>query len=128
MYKDTAKLLKAKTQSAEYLASIAQKRGGLSGCKFDVERHGDKSAAIGSHYDFVDKQPAEVLKKQYTYKYKDDKGVEHVQSSFEPADYEQEIVFLSEEDLRGLGFGKGATTGMKAGPSSASAKDYGSQL
>jgi urease beta subunit len=128
MYKDTPKLLKAKTQTAEYLASIAQKRGGLAGCTFDVERHGDKSASVGSHYDFIEKRPVEELKKKYVRTYKDEKGKDVTVSVFEPADYEQEIVFLTEEELRGLGFGKGATTGMKPSTSSASAKDYGSQL
>jgi len=129
VFKDSPKLLKAKPQSADYLAKIAQKRGGLAGITFDVSRHGEKSAAIGSHYDFVSKEEnLEALEKKYTRTYKDDKGKDVTETVFKPADYDTEISFLSEDDLRALGFGKGVAGGMKATTTAAKSQNYDDQL
>lgn len=127
-YTNSPKILKAKMKSAEYLAGLAKKRGGLAGIKFDITRVGDKSASIGSHYDFVDKQDAEVLRKQFTRKFKNEAGKEVVETVFKPADYDNEIVFLTEQELRNLGFGKGAVTGQNKHAQQATSDDYSDQL
>lgn len=137
VYKDTPKLLVAKTQSFELLNKIAQKRGGLAGCTFDVSRMGDKAAAIGSMFDFVEKHDVEVLKKEFTRKVKDDKGNEtgKVETIFKPADYEHEIVYRSAEDLAAMGFGKGGVGGAPKAPAQQGSQagqggytDYSQQL
>lgn len=127
-YSNTPKILKAKMKSAEYFANLSKKRGGLAGCRFDVMRSGDKSASIGSHYDFVDKRPIEELKKEYTRTYKDDKGKEVTTTVFTPANYEEEIVFMTEQELRDLGFGKGAITSHNQHAQAASGSNYDSEL
>lgn len=124
-YVNTRKLLVAKTQSFEMFNKIAIKRGGLAGAKFDVSRTGDKSAAIGSMYDFTEKGDPEELKKKYTRTYKDKEGKEHTVCDFEPLDYEKEIVFRGEEELRKIGFGKGNSAGGVSGFSGSSAAGNG---
>lgn len=135
-YRDTPKLLVAKTQSFELLNKIAQKRGGLAGCSFDVSRMGDKAASIGSMFDFVEKHDVEALKKEFTRKVKDDKGKEtgKVETTFVPANYETEIVYRTADELKALGFGKAGVGGApKAGAQQSGAQaggntDYSSQL
>lgn len=101
VYKDQPRLFAAKRDTIKLLQKIAVKRGGLAGCKFDVTRTGQKSAAVGTQFDFVDKTPIADLKKKYMGKDKDGKPV----TLFVPANYEHEIVFRSAKELRELGFG-----------------------
>jgi hypothetical protein len=134
VYTNTRKLLKAKPTSFELLNKLAIKRGGLAGCRFDVSRNGDKSAAIGSLFDFTEKNPVDDLKAKYTRTYKDKDGKEHTVCDFEPANYTEEIVFRGEDELRQLGFGKGAVSGGMSGFSgsnpggNATATDYSKEL
>ena len=69
-YSNTPKILAAKSQSFEMLNKLAIKRGGLAGCTFDVSRMGDKSASIGSMFDFIEKTEIEVLKTKFTRTFK----------------------------------------------------------
>lgn len=123
-YKDTPKLLVAKPTSMEYLQKRAEKFGGLAGVTFDVSRIGDKSASIGSMFDFVRKEEnLDILKARYTRTYKDEKGNEVVKSIFVPADYEKEITFHTGDELRAMGYGKASTTGGVSGFSSSGGQD-----
>ena len=116
VYKDTPKLLVAKPQAMEYLQKRADKFGGLAGVTFDVSRTGDKSASIGNTYDFVSQeQDLEVLRKKYTRTFKDEKGKEVTKSVFVPANYEEEIVFHTGDELRQMGYGKPGVTGGVSG-------------
>lgn len=136
VYRDTPKLLVAKSQSFELLNKIAIKRGGLAGCSFDVSRMGDKAAAIGSMFDFVEKHDVKELEKEFTRKVKDDKGNEtnKVETVFKPANYEQEIVYRSAAELTEMGFGKGGIGGapqaqkQSGGSPDGAAKDYSQEL
>lgn len=137
-YTNTPKILVAKSQSFDLLNKLAQKRGGLAGVTFDVSRSkADKSPAVGDLFDFVEKNEIEVLKKKYTREITvDEKGVskKKVVSVFVPADYDKEIVYRSEQELRALGFGKAPSIGMVGAASSgdgeqaAGSSDYESQL
>lgn len=109
-YKDTPRLLVAKPQSFEILHKIAVKRGGLAGARFDVSRVGDKSASIGSMFDFIEKTDVAELKKKYERTVKVD-GQDKVIDVFSPANYEEEVIFHSESELRALGFGTTGLTG-----------------
>jgi len=101
MYKDTKKLLVAKPQTYEILLKHAIKRGGLAGCTFDASRVGDKSASVGSMFDFVEKNDVKELQKLYMIEKADPKtNVKTKVTNFTPADYEKEIVFKSGDDLR----------------------------
>lgn len=110
-YSNTPKILAAKSQSFEMLNKLAIKRGGLAGCTFDVSRMGDKSASIGSMFDFIEKTEIEVLKTKFTRTFKGEDGKEKTVSLFVPTDYEKEIVYRTANELRQLGFGKQATSG-----------------
>lgn len=100
-YKDTKKLLVAKPQTYEILTKHAIKRKGLAGCTFDASRVGDKSAAVGSMFDFIEKNPIEELQKLYVIEKVDPKTNQKVKvTNFTPADYDKEITFKSGEDLR----------------------------
>lgn len=103
IWKDQQKLLVAKPQTFELLNKHALKRGGLAGVTFDASRVGDKSASVGSMFDFVEKHSVEELQKQYQVEKLDPKTNTKVKvSNFVPADYESEIVFRSGEALRKL--------------------------
>lgn len=101
IWKDTKKLLVAKPQTHELLTKHAIKRGGLAGCTFDASRVGDKSASVGSMFDFVEKKPIEELKAIYLIEKVDPKTNAKMKvTNFTPADYEKEIVYKSGDDLR----------------------------
>lgn len=95
--KDTRKLFVAKRNTIQLLTKIATKRGGLAGCTFDVSRIGDKSPGVGTQFDFVEKfESYEDIAEKYGLK------LEEVA----PANYEDEIRYLSPEELISLGLGK----------------------
>lgn len=117
MYRDTPKLLALKPKGFELLAHKAKKYGGLAGCTFDVARLGDNSVATGDNYDLVIKTPVEELQPKYVHQVDDGKGHKTQQTFFVPANYEEEIVFRTGEQLRELGLGtvSAATTQSKGG-------------
>lgn len=125
VYKDTVKILAAKPTTFEMLNKLAIKRGGLAGSTFDVSRSGDKSAAVGSNFDHIEKHTVEELQKKYIRDVKDPKsGKISKEMFFKPANYEEEIVYRDEDTLRQMGFGKGVTTG-KAPVKASAAKPSG---
>ena len=115
VYKDSKRLVVAKPNTMEILTKIALKRGGLAGCTFDVSRMGENSAAIGSIFDFVEKNEINELQAAFTEEIEVN-GKKAVVSKFTPVEYDKEIVFRSPEELVALGVGKpvisGAGTGM----------------
>lgn len=130
-YTNEPKILAAKAITFELLNKIALKRGGLAGATFDVSRIGDKSAAVGSMFDFTEKRDPEVLKALFTKTYKDEKGQDKTETVFVPAAYEEEIAYRTGDELRALGFGKaGAMPSSQAKPPVANSAptDYESQL
>lgn len=124
-YTNQRRLLVAKAPSFEMLNKLAIKRGGLAGARFDVSRTGDKSANIGSMFDFTEKLEIDVLKKKYMRTYKDKDGKEVTVCDFEPANYEEEIVFKGEDELRKLGFGKSGVAGNVSGFSGGQSSSQG---
>jgi hypothetical protein len=94
--KNTRKLLVAKRESLKMLTKHAAKRGGLTGCTFDVSRGNDKTASIGNQYDFTSKASMTEVAAKYGLK----------PEEVAPADYNSEITFLSNEQLLELGIGK----------------------
>jgi len=94
---NTRKLFVAKQSTIKQLTKIAAKRGGLTGCTFDVSRTGHQSPSVGNQFDFVQKFDSyEEIAEACGLK------VEDVQ----PANYEEEIRYLSPEQLIELGVGK----------------------
>lgn len=116
-YQHQKRLLVAKSQTMELLTKMAIKRGGLAGCTFDVSRMGEQSAAVGSIFDFVDKNPVEALMKEFQIEIEDPKTKQKfTETYFTPADYEQEIIFRTPEELLKLGVGnKPVGMGMNPG-------------
>jgi len=96
IFKDVPKLFVAKKDTIKTLQMLGAKRGGLSGCTFDVPRSGDKSPSVGSIFDFLEKTPVEDLKKKYVRK--NDKGV--IETFFVPASYEHECQYRTADELR----------------------------
>lgn len=94
IYKDQIRLFAAKRETVKTLQNLAKKRGGLRGCRFDVSRTGDKSAAVGNVFDFQEKLTMEQIQAKYG-----EKAV--------PINYDEvlEAMFMSAKDLRKLGFG-----------------------
>lgn len=90
----------AKPGTRKLLAKLASKRGGLTGCTFDVSRTGDKSPSVGDQFDFVTKATSyEEIAAKY------DLPIEQVQ----PLDYDDEIRYVEPEELIKAGVGKAPT-------------------
>jgi len=89
------RLFACKRDTFKRLQNIATKRKGLAGATFDVTRIGDKSAAVGSDFDFTEKRPRSELMKVY--------GLD--EESVTPYNYEEIITYRSAEELNSLGFG-----------------------
>lgn len=96
VYKNRRKLFVAKKETMRLLAKKAAKHGGLTGCTFDVTRVGDKSAAVGSAFDFVTKGSLDEVMTKYDLKPDD----------VTPADYGKELVYREPDELVELGVGK----------------------
>ncbi len=117
--KDQKKLFVAKKQTIKQLSKIAVKRGGLAFATFDVQRDGEKGAAVGTQFDFVEKlKPAEFKAK---YELKD----EYVQ----PAQLEKEITYRSADELVEMGLGqKKNGPGTEKGVSESQKKSLADEL
>lgn len=98
--KNTKKLFVFKGTTLQKLTVIAQKRGGLTGCMFDVTRTGDNSASVGSDFDFEKKfkTRAEIMEAFDI----DEEDADDVM----PADYEAEFSAKTPEELISLGIAK----------------------
>lgn len=96
VYENTKRLFVPKKITVMQLSKIAVKRGGLTGCTFDVSRSGDKSASVGSQFDFVSKASLSEIAQKY--------GLEP--DYVQPANYDEEIVYRTPEELVELGVGK----------------------
>ena len=120
-YFNQPRLLVVKSPTFEILNKIALKRGGLAGATFDVSRIGDKSASVGSMFDFQSKEEdLDVLRAKYTRTYKDKEGKDVTETVFKVADYENELTYHDAAGLIALGFGK---------PAAATASgNYGAQM
>jgi hypothetical protein len=101
VYKDQKKLFIASSNTLMVLQQLAAKRKGLVGCTFDVYRTSKTDARVGSTFDFIERNSLEDLQEQFKIKNEQGKEVTY----FTPADYEKELPFKSEEDLRAMGFG-----------------------
>ena len=100
-HKDQVMLLVAKRQSQQLLEYQAAKRGGLAGVTFDVARMDeDQSPAVGTSFDFVEKNEIEKVLKKY---------------KAEVIDYEDVINYRTPEELRKMGFGKAGKIGDEPG-------------
>ena len=99
VHQHTKKLFVAKRQTFAVLSKLAVKRGGLSGCTFDVMRTGDKSASVGTQFDFVEKN-----------NFNDIASACGLQTSdVSPAVYEDELVYHSASELSAMNVGKPVT-------------------
>jgi len=95
MHKNERRLFVCKRETFKRLQKIATKREGLSGATFDVSRTGDKSASVGSDFDFVEKRIEAEIRKAYSLT-KDDVAA---------FDYEEVIVYRDASELQKIGFG-----------------------
>jgi hypothetical protein len=105
-YKNQPRLFVMKQQTAKLLQNLGEKRKGLAGCTFDILRAGDKSPAVGSSFDFIEKNSVKDLQAQFMEK--DEHG--KMKTVFVPADYEKEIVYRSAKELMQFGFASSGTS------------------
>lgn len=106
------KLFVAKKQTIRLLSKLAVKRGGLTGCTFDVMRGDKKTAAVGSQFDFDEKNSLEDIAEACDLKLED----------VQPADYDAEITYHTSDELVELGLGK-APSGPGYGNKSSGSSD-----
>lgn len=93
----TKTLFVCKRETFKRLQKIAQKREGLAGATFDVSRTGEKSAAVGSDFDFVEKVKLDKAQAKVW-------GVDDVA----PYNYEEMFTYRTGKELRALGLGGGS--------------------
>lgn len=93
--KDQKRLFVAKGITYKDLCKKAVKRGGLKGCSFEVTRSGDKSAAVGSSFEFSKKQTMAELKAE---------GLSA--EDLQPLAYEDELTYYTAAQLLEMGLGK----------------------
>ncbi len=86
------KLFIAKRATVKILQKIASKRGGLAGCTFDVSRTGEKSASVGTLFDYTEKEDVQDFMNKHKLKI---------------LDYENVLPYVPASDLRKVGFGSG---------------------
>lgn len=100
LIQNSRKLFIAKRNTIKILTKIAVKRGGLSGCTFDISRGGKNDPAVGSQFDFVQKygKRSEIAAKF---------GLK--EEEVQPANYAEEIRYRTPEQLIELGVGKAAS-------------------
>lgn len=122
VYKDTPRLYVAKKGTIKLLQQAATKRGGLAGCTFEISRLNENDPTVGGSFDFERKRSVAECQKEYTRKGKDGK----TSTTFVPADYEKEIVYLPGKKLREMGFGTGKPIG--AADTEAAAKGAGDHM
>ena len=96
IYKDSPRLFVAKKDTIKSLQMLGAKRGGLAGCTFDISRTGEKSASVGSMFDFQEKTSIEELQKKYVRKNTEGK----IETFFVPADYFKECQYRTAAELR----------------------------
>jgi hypothetical protein len=107
VHKDQKRLYAVKRESLKLLRKMAVKRDGLRGCSFDLSRTGDRSPAVGSHYDFL-KKWEDMDKFKESYNLDDVDGL----------DYEDTIQYKTAKELTDLGLGV-ASGGIGSEPSAA---------
>lgn len=122
VYKDQVRLFAAKKDTIKLLQGYAVKRGGLRGCKFDVVRVGDKSASVGSGFDFTEKYNDAQLKAMWgqvkVVEQINGKPTPKIVDHSKPINYDWylETIYQPAEALRKLGFGSlGGPIGSEAG-------------
>lgn len=112
-YSDMPRLLALKPKGFEIVAHKAKKQGGLEGRTFDVARLGENATNTGDVWDFVEKKDIAELQAQFMRNVKDDKGNDtgKKETYFVQADYEEEIVFRTGDELRAMGLGVASAGG-----------------
>lgn len=112
VYVNQRRLLAVKPTVFEKLNKKAIMRGGLVGTTWEVSRATKKVAATGDDFDFIEKVDPKILIPKYLMEVKDATGkVTGKTTAFVVADYEKEINYKNEEQLRQMGFGSGTYTG-----------------
>lgn len=103
------RLFVAKRGTLKILQKLAEKRGGLAGCTFEVSRTSDKSPSVGDMFDFSQQDSLEELREHFG---QDDEG----NWIATPANYDEEVVYRTADQLIELGIGKAvASIGAKKG-------------
>lgn len=120
-YTNQRRLLAVKPTVFEKLNKKAGVRQGLIGTTWQVSRTNKKVAATGDDFDFIQKADPKVLKPMYMMDVKDAKGtVTGTTTAFIVADYEKEITYKTEDQLRQMGFGVGGSGPVDSGYSHSS--------
>lgn len=110
------RLFVAKMDTIKYLRKQAIKRGGLTGCRFEVSRTGDKSAAVGNNFEFESKYTPLEVAAEY--------GVDA-----SPLVYEDIIQYKSASELLSLGLGiSTGGIGSESAPASGTTPDLSNDL
>lgn len=95
--KNQRRLYVMKKGTIKHLQKLAEKRGGLAGCTFDIGRTGDKEPNVGNQFDFVEKHPSlDSIAAELGLKAED----------CVPLNYGEEIKYYTPQELIELGVGK----------------------
>jgi hypothetical protein len=116
VHRNERKLYAVKRDTLKLLRKQAVKRGGLAGCTFEVSRTGDRSASVGSHFDFVKKWDSrDAIAAEYG-------------CDTDALNYEDVIQYRTAEELIALGLGTAPSSiGSETAPTG-EAPDLSTQL
>ncbi|MCO5157900.1 MAG: hypothetical protein M9945_14320 [Aquamicrobium sp.] len=95
--KNQRRLYVMKKGTIKHLQKLAEKRGGLAGCTFDIARTGEKEPNVGNQFDFVEKHESLAsIAAELGLKEED----------CLPLSYGEEIKYYTPQELIELGVGK----------------------
>lgn len=112
--KNRKQLFVAKPTTVKLLTKIAIKRGGLTGCTFEVSRGSDTDPRVGGMFDFVSKQELEEIAAEIKAQglgggepaLTAEKALEYTQ----PYNYGEVLTYYSADQLTEMGVGKPVQT------------------
>jgi len=96
------RLFVMKQKTVKQLRKIATKRGGLTGVTMEITRTGDMSARVGDMFEFSSKNPLADIGESL----KEDLGKNYTPELIQPADYDEEIVYYTADELVEMGVGQ----------------------
>ena len=101
-HKYSRRLFIARHDTIKKLTLKAKHYNGLAGITFMATRIGARSASVGTEFEFIRKDPIAVLQNHFAFT---DSKTGVVDTLFRPYNYSTDLNFLTEAELRSIGYG-----------------------
>lgn len=103
IYRDRKMLLVATKATIAKLEKIARKRGGLTGCTFEITRSNERAPRVGDTWEFAKKRSRKELRK-FLLEKKNPVSPKEIDELMTVADYQKEITYYTAKELIKLGY------------------------